>query len=119
MSKSIKFKNNVFLDSSSISNNTNPLNKQIPKHVSQSYYAADLNDEMAYGQYEYNNNTLNSPYKQDSSYDPFGIVFSVGNNFDPSWDWYWGFQIALGTSGGIYIRRKINQNNITNWKKII
>lgn len=119
MSKSIKLKNNIFIDSSNINHNRKPLNKQIPKNINQNVYVSDLNESVEYGQYCYNSETLNSPFKQNSSYDSFGIVLVIGNNFDPTNNWYWWFQIAFGTSGGVYIRRRINQNNITNWIKII
>lgn len=119
MSKSVKLPNNVYIDTSGISHNMKPLNKQIPKNINQEFYAGNLNEFLETGQCQYNTGTLNTPYKQNSSYDKYGLVIVIGNNFDTNFNYYWVFQLVLGTSGGIYFRSSINKGAFSNWIKII
>ena len=52
--------------------------------------------------FQYDSNTLNSPYKQDSSWGAAGIVFSYANESN------YAVQVCFISGGGIAIRRKTN-----------
>lgn len=88
-----------------------PLNLGILK------YAEDLNDCKTAGQYGWQPSTLNSPYTAHGM-DSYGLVITITSNYNPSATFLWAYQIAFGTSGGIYKRTNINQGVWSTWDEV-
>ena len=119
MANSIKLKDNHYFDVSSIVNGRTSLNRYLFENMNADIRPNnnDINNGLIVGQYTYDPNTLNSPHKQDNSYDEYGIVVVISNQYDLNHPYRWVFQIALGTSGNIFVRKRINQGVWSIWKK--
>ncbi len=76
----------------------------------------DLNNALVIGQYGYNPDTLNSPYRQIGT-DQYGLVLTMSNESNIN-VYRWVFQIALSTSGNMFIRSNINNGGWSTWAKV-
>lgn len=71
----------------------------------------DLNDCLYYGLYRFSPTTANTPTSNT-----YGLVLVLSTNVPQSSGSGWIIQVAYGTTGQIYSRRKINaNNNFTKW----
>jgi len=119
MSKSIKFKNDTYLDTSSIMHNRNKLSDLLGtkplcfKNTS----SRDFNDYYEPGIYMVGGQYSNAPV----SYDIYGVIIVITNNGDvwrktetDSWLW----QILMNTTGSVYLRTGINETVPRNWVQL-
>ena len=72
----------------------------------------DLNDVNAKGVYYWSSGTLNRPPF------PYGVCLCLGM-YDGSTSGHWIYQIAFGTSVGIWVRKNINLEGWSNWNTLL
>ena len=120
MARSIRLKENTYLDSESIVYGHQPLNKCLFDNIKRENPPSnnDLNNALAIGQYTYYADTLNSPYKQNGTDDQYGIVLVFATTDDITIVARWVIQIALTTWGNIFMRTNINSSGWTRWMKV-
>lgn len=121
MSKSWKLKDGDYLSLEGIvDENYNKLSDSSYKNMSKAPYIVDCNKHYEFGQYGFNPDTLNSPNKQNQSFDSYGILININNSYDSSYNYLWVFQIAFGCNGNLFFRMSINSHSDiwSNWKKI-
>ena len=84
-------------------------------------YVNDLNEcKEVFMVCSYNQNTLNSPYKQNTQYSNLGIVWTLCNSTGVDYQFLWAFQLAFpNNSNKVLIRNNINQAETwTAWKEL-
>ena len=121
MAKSIKLKNNTYLDASSIIFRT-PSGRYSLEELLNMWYCKpptnnDFNRAYKTGLYLWDRNSLNAPLTGNN----YGIVIcftSYGYEYNQQNNWL--FQIAIRThiNDGVWLRRKINSDPWESWKYI-
>lgn len=124
MSKAIKFKNNTYLDSSSITHNKTTLssilnnynNRVILEYKNNS--STNMNDYYTPGIYKVGgSNWSNAPYS-NSIYGVLVVLTNDGRTWQKTDTGSWLWQIFLNTASGIYLRRGINSTTPENWTQL-
>ena len=82
-------------------------------------YVSDLNEVKETGYCQYNQNTLNTPYNQNSNWGKFGVVLTLTNSRNSSYGAFWQYQIAFSTdsesNSEVFVRRNINNAGWYDW----
>ena len=124
MSKSIKFTDNIYLDSSSIVHNKTPLNTILNNYNNKvileykNIGSKNLNDYYTPGIYSIaGSGWSNAPYPNDI-YGVLIVLTNDGRTWQKTDTGSWLWQILLNTSGGIYLRRGINSTTPENWTQL-
>lgn len=124
MSKAIKFKNNTYLDSSSITHNKVQLSTILNQYSGRKileYRATtsnNFNDYYTPGIYSVGGNGWqNAPYST-SIYGVLVVLTNDGRTWQKTDSSSWLWQIFFNTSGGIYLRRGVNSTVPEGWTQL-
>ena len=119
MSKSIKLKNNIYLDARTVEYYSNSCGRKILSDIIENLTggyknASDLNNAITPGLYNYYLEHSNKPSSQISGFADYGLIFVIKTGT-------WIYQIAIGNYGSPIMARRVSTNSgssFGNWEVI-
>lgn len=122
MSKAIKFRNNTYLDSSSITHNKTTLQSILNTYSSRKFLewksttSKNLNDDayITPGLYSLGS-TYTNAYTTGNIYGVLMVLTNDGGKWRKTDSSSWLWQIIINTGGSIWIRRGVNGSAPESW----